>query len=740
VVIFFRFIIYFSVFVILLVRSMCCVRATVRPFYYYIIFVAIETGNLIPHYNLLICIMPLNPAVQEYLDNVERYLSSVGGRAFFSDIGQPTRVPKPQGLPAGVALRDLCQNDGRFILHWDHSFSPPRVEISLARANILPPRDRNAIISEFLDNVESYVNGQGGRALFSDIGQESKVPRPVDFPVGVALRILCQQDPRFVLHWDQSFNPPRVEISLARQSSVAVGAPNVETTEDIIAAFLTRVEHFVTHAGGRVLFSAVGQIPRPEGIPADITLRELCQNDDRFTLLYDNAYHPPRVEILLNGGRPAPPPPLDRDAAIAEFLDNVERYVTQRGGRALFSDIGQSARVPRPPGFPVDVSLRILCNQDPRFEVVNDQAFTPPRAEILLVPRVHVVNPVAEATAQYANRVALYLEDNMERLTTVVQDNPVPELLVTAGCTARSILEEQPHRFRFRTSRGTQDDYVFVIDPESERPLGGADAEAVIAPGEVVEDFGSPADLLPPLPPVTNSWTPPGELQSVSVRSFRRDVEYNVYAPLELKNKDYVRRVLDITSEGMCTSVAHIMDKNQSYDIYYMLRDIVTSSTTFETAFGVHSAQFSQFMEAARNLLQARNMLMHMNFFGANNAASAARARELFVTAFQVLGAFDRYCQATGRPNQPQDATAMLIRLRMQYDWHLEWNAARYGAAAAAAADQSSDIDEEDVDPGGEEQEHEHSEDDQWEAAAVGIAAVTMAAQEDDENVANDNE
>lgn len=602
--------------------------------------------------------MSLNPAIQEYLDNVQQYLSSVGGRAFLSDIGQPTRVPRPQGLPGGVVLRDICQRDGRFMLYRDNSYKPPRLEISLTSVG----RDRNAIFADGL---------------------------------------------------------------------VAVGAP--PSTEEIITAFLTRVEDFVTREGGRVLFSSVGQIPRPEGITANISLRELCQNDERFTLLYDYAYRPPRVEILLNGGRQVPPPPLDRDAAIAEFLDNVERHVTQRGGRALFSEIGQVARVPRPPGFPVGVSLRDLCNQDPRFEIVYDRAFDPPRAEILLAPRVHVVSPVEEATAQYANQVAQYLEDNMERLTTVVEDNPVPELLVAAGRSARAILEEQPNRFRFRTARAAQDDYVFLIDPESESSQSRLDGKAAVASGEVVEDFGSPADLLPPLPSATSSWTPPEELQSVSVTSFRRNVEYTVYAPLELKNKDYVRRVLDITSEGISTSVAHIMDKNQQYDIYSMLRDIVTSSATFESAFGVHTAQFNQFLEAARNLLQARNMLMHMNFFGANNAASAARARELFMTAFQVLGAFDRYCQTSGRPNQPQDAIATLIRLRMQYDWHLEWNAARYGTGADQSSDGGDDFDE-DMDP----------EEEEGPETAVDIAdafeLVAIQDEDDDDDIANANE
>ncbi|KAJ1435204.1 hypothetical protein B484DRAFT_446222 [Ochromonadaceae sp. CCMP2298] len=259
----------------------------------------------------------------------------------------------------------------------------------------------------------------------------------------------------------------------------------------------------------------------------------------------------------------------------------------------------------------------------------------------------------------------------MEQVVQVEIDVPLPAALADAGRTVQSVLETQP-RFVFRTTRR---DNLRFVDTTADVP-----APIVVAgSAQEVLDRGTPSDTAPALPPVTDSWESPPPLRSLVITSGRQGEEYVVSAPLELKNKDYVRRLLEITSEGICAAVARIMNKKSSFDIFYMLKDILKSRGVFAAALGVSAAQFAVFFSAATRLQRARNQLMHMNFLGPSNAASAIVTMELFATAFRILGEFAAYTEAQQQPNnQARVGVQTLVRLRMQFDWHMKWNRARF--------------------------------------------------------------
>jgi hypothetical protein len=547
-------------------------------------------------------------------------------------------------------------------------------------------------LAQFLDAVEDFLNRSGGTAPFARIGQVRYIPQPTNFPQGMQLRELCEKDKRFELSFE---NPTRrLEISLAGV---------VEYKRNLISYLLRK--------GGQVLFSDIGQtknVSRPDRFPSSLSLTTLLQYDERFEMHMDDTFPVLRKIISLKGVSslsqpqpqpqaavpPQPPQPavIPRDEIIEQFLDNVKAYLKSRGGISPFSQIGQVRYVPRHPDFPAGVSVRELCENDPRFELFYDQNFTPPRLEISFSsqnPSPLVPNVFEENVEAYCNAVAVYLQDDMVPLSRVAVDVPLHLVLVQANEQVLSVLQRQPERFGTRVNRENHERYVYLNE--------GAE-QAIVQP--VVDiDYGSPADLSPALPQAQPSWITPYELQLITVDSGRVG-SYTVNAPLELKNKDYLRRLLDVTSDGLRGCVAHIMGKGQHNDIYYMLKNITEekSSSFFKDAFAVTPSQFALFLDACNLLLRARNQLMHMNFMSANNAATAQSVKELFATGLKILGEFNHYCCNDVAPaadgitpsnlpvnavrSQVSDAIKTMIRLRMQHDWHMKWNAARFGAAA----------------------------------------------------------
>jgi hypothetical protein len=404
---------------------------------------------------------------------------------------------------------------------------------------------------------------------------------------------------------------------------------------------------------------------------------------------------------------------------IKQYLNNVEKFVRSEGGAVLLSCIGQICNVPKPLGFPRKkdgFSLKAECDNDPRFVTEVDNAFTPPRCSVKLAAggaEAPALDPLLVVVQQYVNNVEIYVNGEMTTLADIAEHVPLPPLLSDAGHTLRNLLEEEAQqRFVFRTLRSDAANvYVDMVQDAFIPPA----STAVVMDGEVVVDRGSPEDIVKPRPDVTPSWETPVELRSLEVCGGRKQGTHTLWAPLELKNKDYARRILDLVSEGINAEVrgivvAHfgvdVVGKPQ-FDLHKILVDIKKNQRLFADAFAVNSSQFKKFLNAAvvssspkeKSLLEVRNMLMHMNFFGSNNSATAQVLLGLFQTAFQVLGEFAHYRTSKGGRNPASDAIQTLIHLRMQFEWHRQWNAKRFElsllAENATKEDSDDDLDSE---------------------------------------------
>jgi hypothetical protein len=99
-------------------------------------------------------------------------------------------------------------------------------------------------------------------------------------------------------------------------------------------------------------------------------------------------------------------------------------------------------------------------------------------------------------------------------------------------------------------------------------------------------------------------WVPPLELQSLRVNS-----PYGIYTlnfPIEIKNKDYLRRILDVVAHGIQDTAEHIVstrgrpigsgfepyDFKTTFDVYYLTKHILEN-------LNVYAAGLTQFVHAA---------------------------------------------------------------------------------------------------------------------------------------------
>ncbi len=94
----------------------------------------------------------------------------------------------------------------------------------------------------------------------------------------------------------------------------------------------------------------------------------------------------------------------------------------------------------------------------------------------------------------------------------------------------------------------------------------------------------------------SDCWVPPLELQSLKVKSPDGSI-YSLNFPIELKNKDYLRRILDVVAHGIQDTAEHIVltrgrpigsqfepyDFKTIYDVYYLTKHILDNLNVYAT-------------------------------------------------------------------------------------------------------------------------------------------------------------
>ena len=161
-----------------------------------------------------------------------------------------------------------------------------------------------------------------------------------------------------------------------------------------------------------------------------------------------------------------------------------------------------------------------------------------------------------------------------------------------------------------------------AVDGAKGQAVGGAEPLRSMSAG------GTGTAARPRGTTVSDVWTPPTEvLQRIQVDS------YSLFFPLELTNKDYMRRVLDIVAIGIRDRVISItadrrlppLSSDNDSDVYYLLKQLLggegfqkpenaaatqTQRSVFADALGAPNAQ--QMSNAAKYLYEMRNRLAHM--------------------------------------------------------------------------------------------------------------------------------
>ena len=176
----------------------------------------------------------------------------------------------------------------------------------------------------------------------------------------------------------------------------------------------------------------------------------------------------------------------------------------------------------------------------------------------------------------------------------------------------------------------------------------------------------------------------------------RRDIvlsaseQYTLFFPLELTNKDYLRRIFETVAQGIKDRTVQISEDNQlrrfyendfdgdcSHDMYYLVKQLIAPTSndfsevdqllhrrTFETDL---NCSIGTLIQAAEHLRGARNALAHMSSDTPRltNLEAAFQAAKELLSCFGSSGAF---------------ALTRLMALEQQFHDHREFKEARMDA------------------------------------------------------------
>eukprot|EP00981_Chlorochromonas_danica_P014100 scaffold7359_cov254-Ochromonas_danica.AAC.1 len=199
---------------------------------------------------------------------------------------------------------------------------------------------------------------------------------------------------------------------------------------------------------------------------------------------------------------------------------------------------------------------------------------------------------------------------------------------------------------------------------------------------------------------VANGWVPPENLQKIETAQ-----GYIHFFPLELTNKDYLRRVLDITAIGIRQRVLEItkqrslekISEDNEEDIYYLLKQILggrgfedpanfASALTIRQHFAdVLAVPVDKISNAAKFLYLRRNQLAHANAY----AHSHDLLQSSFTYAIELLECFGI---------SAAKALKSMEALSEQYTAHRRFKHARKRAFGWISNESSADIDAPDQD------------------------------------------
>jgi hypothetical protein len=221
--------------------------------------------------------------------------------------------------------------------------------------------------------------------------------------------------------------------------------------------------------------------------------------------------------------------------------------------------------------------------------------------------------------------------------------------------------------------------------------------------------------------PAADVWEPPRELQRIDV-PVPESTGYTLFFPIELTNKDYLRRVFDIVASGVQGTVKRMIgrhgarlgpigsqkqkggkvqyDFNTTCDLYYLAKHIADDASapvyaqglppshaqsnrcacitsTFHSFPADFKANQRLLVEACETLKNCRNQLMHVNM----DSGSLENLNDSFKAGRRLLAFFP--------PNQ---ALAALASLEQQFEAHKAFKNRRmtalgwqFGPSAAAA-------------------------------------------------------
>ena len=152
----------------------------------------------------------------------------------------------------------------------------------------------------------------------------------------------------------------------------------------------------------------------------------------------------------------------------------------------------------------------------------------------------------------------------------------------------------------------------------------------IVSPNSNVADADVDADVEPEGTGQGNPWKPPPAFQ-------RRDLEgadgqsYTLFFPLELTNKDYLRRIFEVVARGISTSVVRITQekhlevyyskggRDSSQDLYYLLKQILAPDKRDDKQLAHRMAylatttsHITALTDSAEHLLEKRNAIFHL--------------------------------------------------------------------------------------------------------------------------------
>ena len=175
--------------------------------------------------------------------------------------------------------------------------------------------------------------------------------------------------------------------------------------------------------------------------------------------------------------------------------------------------------------------------------------------------------------------------------------------------------------------------------------------------------------------PNSSIWVPPLELQQTQIAN------YTLFFPIELTNKDYVRRILEIVAIGIRERILQITLENQftsipvdnDHDIYYLLNQL-KGYTKGDTDIGVQRMKRQTFAEqlhcdptklnnSCDFLYDTRNSLSHFDITITDDILT-----KIFQASKELLECFN---------TRVGNTSLRLANLKSQSDTHKEFRATR---------------------------------------------------------------